>query len=222
MQTYKIKLDFVRDILGSQPASDDIKKEYIAKKMMTGRTGMSAEAAMAKIVGEIDNLNADEKYQATIEEMGDKSITVFYRNKAKEICISDIQLRGFFKDSFAFTGKENKYFKKKNGDAFSQDAYYRKWIGERIRFIDQYFPFEIQPEKMEVYQRPLRCETMMGPRVSLAASEIIRAPNSITFEIVCYDEVHKDMLVKCLERGIFKGCGQFGNGGWGSFLFKFL
>ena len=49
----------------------------------------------------------------------------------------------------------------------NSDDSYRRWIGERIMFPQQYYPLE---GKIEIFERPLRCQTMQGPRVSIAAS----------------------------------------------------
>jgi hypothetical protein len=222
MINYKIKLNFIRKILGSQPANEDLKKSYITKKMMTGKTGMSAEIAMDKVEDEISNLNNDERIKNVIEEIDSKSLTVFFRDKEKRIGISDIQLRGFIKDNFAFVGRNSKWITKRKGEDFFTDAPFRDFIGSRIMFKQDLFPFEIQPEKIEIFQRPIRVQTMLGPRVSITASESIEPPNSITIEFATTDDIKEEWIPKIFDRGIFRGLGQFSNAQFGSFQYEIL
>lgn len=217
MIKYKIKLDFIRDLLGSQPASEDIRRKYITAKMMTGSTGVSAEIAMQRVDEEIDNLKKDEDYQDQIKELGDKALTVFPRDKQGKPSLSDIQLRGFIKDSFSFVGKENSLLKKKSGEGYSGLDAYKKWIGERIMFPDQYMPL---PVEIDIMSRPLRCMTMQGPRVSIASSERAKAPFSLEFTLVTTDDVKEDWLKLTFDRGMFKGCSQWANGQWGTFTYE--
>lgn len=220
MKEFKVRLTFKRDVIGSQPSNEDIKKDYIMSKMLTGRTGMSADVAQSRIKEEIENLKKDPEYQKTIEQLDDKTLTVFYRNNEGIPCISDIQLRGFFKDSFAFVARENKWLTKKDGTNYSGDAKYRDWIGDRISFNEQYIP--IKDKEVKIMQRPLRCETMQGPRVTLSSSEYISAPFSINFSFKATDDVKDDMIKAVLDRGEFKGIGQWANAQWGTFVYELM
>ena len=217
MKKYKVKLDFIRDLLGSAPASEDIRTEYILKKMLTGRTGMSADIAMEKIKGEIENLKKDPEYQKCIAEIGNKALTVFYRNSEGKPSIADIQIRGFIKAAFAFVGKENKLLtKKKDGEAYSGDEYYKKWIGDRIMFPKQYMPVT---GVIDILERPLQCQTMQGPRVSITSSERIKAPVTIEVTLVTTDEVEEKTLNLIFDRGLFKGISQWANAQYGTFTY---
>ena len=80
MKKYSITLNFIRDLLGSQPASEDLRKKYITAKMITGKTGISAEVALNKVKGEIENLKKDESLKEKMTEMEDKALTVFHRD----------------------------------------------------------------------------------------------------------------------------------------------
>lgn len=220
MRDYKVKLNFIRDILGSQPADDELKTKYIKAKMMTGRTGMSAEIAQERVKKEMSNLEKDEDYQATIDSIEDKGITVFYRNEDGKPSLCDVQLRGFFKDAFAFIAKEKKILTKKDGSNYSGDAKYRDWIGARIRFVQQYYPFPLK--EIDLYQRPLRAQTPTGPRVCIAGSERMKAPLSLDVSFVITDDVKDEWVVAVLDRGIFKGLGQFANSQWGSFTYEIV
>lgn len=74
-------------------------------------------------------------------------------------------------------------------------------------------------------ERPLRAETMKGPRTSLARSEMIEAGASIkcTIEIIETPRVKltEDVLRKLLDYSTRKGLGQWRNSGiYGQFQYK--
>lgn len=215
MKKWKIRLNFVRDILGGQPADPEIKRSYIKAKMISGKTGLSGSVATEKIESEIENANRDE----SIRDIDDKSITVFYRDENGRPCISDVQLRGFVKDAFAFVARENGLLQKKDGSNYSGDAKYKKWIGDRIMFDRQYY---VLAENVDgIMERPLRAETQMGPRVAITASELIKGPGrSIAFSLTTTDDVDKSLMDQILSRGMFRGIGQWNNAQWGTFEFE--
>jgi hypothetical protein len=219
MKKYQVKIQFIRDILGSQPASEDLRKKYITAKMMTGRTGVSAEIAMQKVEGEIENLQKDEAYLKTVEDIGDKSLTVFFRDVNGTPSISDVQIRGFMKDAFAFVGKEEKLLKKSSGEAYSSDDSYRRWIGERLCFLQQYFPLT---GVVDALSRPIRVMTPQGHRVSITSSERVKAPSSIMVEFQTTDDVQKEWIEKVLNRGMFKGISQWANAQYGTFTYEMM
>ena len=218
MKQFKIKLTFIRPIIGSQPANEDLRRTYIVNKMTTGKTGMSGEVAMSKVEDEINNLKKDEKYNETINEIKDKSITVFYRNEEGKQSVSAIQLRGFFKDAFAFVAKELKIkdLQKKDGSDFKGEAKYRDYIGERIAFDQELYPFE---GELELFSRSLRAETMMGPRICIATSELCKKPSDVTFKVLVTDDIDKRILKAILDRGLFKGISQWANAQYGTFKY---
>lgn len=216
MKKHSVTLNFIRTVLGSAPANEDLRTQYITAKMMSGKTGMSGDVALEKVKGEIENLKKDEAYQEKIKDLGDKALTVFYRNNEGLPSISNIQIRGFFKDAFAFVAKEQKLFTKKSGEIYVQDAFYRDWIGDRIQFIEEYLPIK---GNIEIFSRPLRCETMQGPRVAISSSESIKTPGPITFTLVTTNDVTEDMVKSILDRGMFRGIGQWANAQYGTFTY---
>jgi hypothetical protein len=217
---YQVKLNFTRPVLGSQPSSEDLKQEFILKKMLTGRTGMSAEVAMNKVKGELENLKQDGAYQEKIKDLQDANLTVFYRNSEGRVSLSDIQIRGFIKDAFAFVAKEAKILTKKSGEAYSSDEYYRKWIGERIAFIERYFPYSNQD--VIIMSRSLRAKTLQGDRICLASSEMIDVPNSVEFVLITTDDIKPEWLNMIFDRGLFKGISQWANAQYGCFTYEII
>lgn len=89
-------------------------------------------------------------------------------------------------------------------------------MGERIEKVDGYL------------ERPLRAETMQGPRVALAKSEVINEGWSVEFTVrVLPNSATKtssaldmDLVETLLEYGQFKGLLQWRNGGYGQFEFE--
>jgi hypothetical protein len=218
MKKYAIELTFLRDVLGSQPSDKDIKRTYIANKLQTGRTGVSAEIAMNKINEEIENLELDEDFVKRTDEIEDKTLTVFFRNKEGKPSLSDIQFRGYIKDQFAFIGKAEGFLKKKSGEGYSGDDKFKKWIGDRIMFADQYYPLEDNTE-IDIYTRPLKVLTARGPRVTLSSSERVKAPFKTKFVLCTTDDLPRDMIIKVLDRGLWKGIGQMANHQFGTFTY---
>lgn len=70
-----------------------------------------------------------------------------------------------------------------------------------------------------VIERPLRCMTMQGPRVTLARSDYIKAGKEIEFEIILipHKEIKEETILTLLKHGELMGLGQFRNGGYGRF-----
>ena len=216
---YTLEINYIRDVLGSQPADEDLRKKYITEKMTTGKTGMSAEVAMEKIEGEVENLKKDPDVQAKIAEIEEKGLTVFHRNDDGVPSICDVQVRGFMKAAFAFVAINEKIGpkKKKDSSCYGED-WYRKWLCDRISFTTHYVPFP-EGTEIDVLTRPLRGKTMQGPRVSIAASERVKAGVSVTFEFMATADLTEDMLRKTLDRGIFHGISQWSNAQWGCFTY---
>jgi hypothetical protein len=219
MNQFKISITFTRPILGSQPSDPEIRKKYIAAKMTAGRTGMSGAAAMNKIEGELENLKADLDYQKKIEDTESKGLTIFYRDENGNPSMSDIQIRGFMKDAFAFVAKDLKIaaLKKKDGSDYSGEQKYRDFIGGRISFDKMYYPIG---GDIEYFERPLRAMTMMGPRVSIAGSEICRNPNTINVLITTTDDLNESVIRAIFDRGLFKGISQWSNAQYGCFTYE--
>jgi hypothetical protein len=217
MKKYEVTLNFTRPILGSQPADPELRKKYITAKMIAGKTGMSAESAINKVEDEIENLKNDEDYQKKIDDIDQKGLTIFHRNKEGKPSLADIQIRGFIKDAFEFVAKEQKIFTKKDGSIIKGQDKYRDWIGERVMFDKMYYQYE---GEINFKERTIRVMTMMGPRVSITASEQIENPSPVKFIITTTDDVEEKLLKDIFDRGMFKGMSQWANGQFGTFEYE--
>ena len=121
MKKYTITIEFLKDVLGTGVANEDLAKNYIVKKLMQGRTGLSAEIASAKIDEELENMKKDKELQDKIAEIEERAFTVFYRNEEGKPSMADHQIKGWFKAAYAFLAKEkeitNKAITKKGAKA---------------------------------------------------------------------------------------------------------
>jgi hypothetical protein len=70
-----------------------------------------------------------------------------------------------------------------------------------------------------VLERPLRAQTMQGPRTTLARSDFVAEGAEIGFSVTLLDhpEVKEATVYEILEYGKLQGLGQFRNGGYGRF-----
>lgn len=220
MKKYTVDIEFVRDVIGSNAADEKIKQSYIKTKMTTGRTGVSGDIATKKIDEEQRNNMTDEGLSKLMESSEDCSLTLFYRNEKGEPCIADHQLRDFVKEAFSFLNGQNKYLCKKakdgvEGGAYGSD-YAKRWISERINFLERFCSFTKKPE-VATMERPIRMQTMQGPRVALKSSEYIKAGNGITVRMCTTDDVDIKIVKELFDRGMWHGLGQWSNAQFGSF-----
>ena len=200
-ETRKYRLTGIERMLGSQPASRTLRTEFIASK-----------APSPAEVEEEDNL---------LGEMDEKGLTVFLRDdKTNSLIMLDYMLRGFFKGALesliAQTGIKMPRSK--------IDKYV--FVGPR-RIPIMRDGAEIMDEDDQI-ERPLRADTMRGPRVSLAASESVDEGWEIEIEVTLMpnpeSKVSKavtwDALEMALDYGRFQGLGQWRTGGNGRFLWE--
>ena len=96
--------------------------------------------------------------------------------------------------------------------------------------IDNYvfvFPRRVYLGKTKpdgTFERPLRAQTMQGPRITLARSDFIGARSQFEFEIkiVKHKEITEDTIKSLLDYGQYMGFGQFRNGSFGRFVYEVL
>jgi hypothetical protein len=77
-----------------------------------------------------------------------------------------------------------------------------------------------KPSPDGVLERPLRAMTMQGPRVTLARSDLVYAGLELEYGITVVRGPHgidEDVLRDILTYGEDSGCGQWRNGGYGTF-----
>jgi len=224
----RVKGEFTKACFGganSSAGSNDLVKDYLSKKMTVGKTGMSGECAKRLLEEEQENIKKDTTLQENLDEMEGKGITVIYRDKDGKPSLADHQIKGWIKQQISFLTSVNKYkeFKKEakkeaKSDDFFKGDYIKRWVSERISFIngERFFPINIKGESF-FDCRPLRAKTMMGERIALATSEVVPEGSTFEFRFLAYEEVSKEILQDLLERGSEWGLGQWANSGCGTF-----
>lgn len=189
----KVKITFLESILGTQTGDKDIYRSFIGSK-----------APDAKSV--------EEEVEAVGQDgVIDKGKTWFPKEDGKPF-IYDYWFRGFFKSACSalrnIKGTQSSYVK-----AYKKKIDLTIFIKDRKNFIENY-------NEITECQRPLRCSTMQGERVSIAISEEIPAGATVTFTIQCLDEADIRLVKEWLDYGQFNGLGQWRNSGHGKFKWE--
>ena len=193
----KIRITLTEEVLGSSPSNDELLASYIASKAPTD--DLTAQ--------EVDNIKAQAAEERT---------TIFPKTADGTPFIYDYQIKGMFKDSckaLATAGKAG-YPGGKHCAALKA---YKKAIDGLIFVSPREIPYNLHGLKMGFCERPLRAQTPMGERVSIAKSESVPAGATAEFEIECLDEKLEDMVRECLDYGAKRGFGQWRNSGKGRF-----
>lgn len=191
-----VKLNFLSPILGSLPADPALLTKFIASK---------APAPWMETEEEDVAKDREEEYTS------DRGLTVFACDD-QGMFFYDYHIKGFIKEAGnvlkEVVGIKN-LRSKINNYVFIQPR--RIYLCREDGSIIQ--------EEDEIFERPLRAQTMRGPRVSLVASEKVNPPIvcRFTIEIIENKEVNWKVVQKLLDYGKFKGLGQWRNGGWGRF-----
>lgn len=194
MHILKARLTFTEEILGTASNNPEIHSEYIASK---------AEDAM-KIEEEVAAIG--------VEEVIEKSMTVFPRNEEGNPILWDYQIKGFFKDAAGV-------LKRVPGTKASKIKAYKKEIDGLLFVFPRMIPLNI-PTKLGTCERPLRASTAQGERIALANSETAPAGTTIEIEIQCMTKDMYDLVKECLDYGILRGIGQWRNSGKGRYRWE--
>jgi len=192
----KVKVTMFEEILGTASANPEIHEEFIASK---APDAPSMEEEVAAIGA---------------EEVFEKGMTVFPRNKDGKPIAWDYQWKGFFKDACAALRKVPK-------SECGKIKAYKKEIDGLIFPEPRQIPIEFEGE-MGICQRPLRGQTAQGERVALASSECIPAGASMTFDIRMLLPDHEKAVREMLNYGKLRGFGQWRNSGKGRFTYEVL
>lgn len=198
----KIRITLTEEVLGSSPSNEELLAAYIASKAPTD--DLTAQ--------EVDNIKAQAAEERT---------TIFPKTADGTPFIYDYQIKGMFKDSckaLATAGKAG-YPGGKHCAALKA---YKKAIDGLIFVSPREIPYNLHGLKMDYCERPLRAQTPMGERVSIAKSESVPAGSTAEFEIQCLDPKLEDMVRECLDYGTKRGLGQWRNSGKGRFQWERL
>ena len=200
MGEMKVRITFINEVLGTANSDPNIHAEFIASKAPDAPSREEEVAALG------------------VEEVVEKSKTIFPRNKEGNPIFWDYQLKGFFKDSCSALSRCKGAEIAKQSCAMKA---YKKIIDGCIFVMPREIPINLSGEITDC-QRPLRAQTMQGERVALANSESIPSGSSIECTILCLNDDHEKAVLEWLEYGKYKGLGAWRNASHGNFWYELL
>lgn len=205
MITYHIDLKFIEPALGTASSDPRIHERFIASK--------APDAPSLK--EEVEALGA-----GAVEQRG---TTVFPKTKDGQPFLWNYMLKGFMKDACSS-------MREADNSVSSGLTMYKSRI-DKLIFVQPRNIKLTMPEGsgIRVLERPLRADTMQGPRVALAASEMVDAGTTCSFDVIMMAKKTKGTKAKpgvSLERclvewfsyGQLRGLCQWRNAGYGAFV----
>lgn len=201
----RVRLVFVEDILGTSASDPELYRNYIASKAPDAQTREEQIAAIG------------------VEEAIERGMTTFPKTANGEPILWPYQARGMFKAAQksinAIKGKTAAgyvpNYKGKVDNMVFVKSVESEWCSHDNGIV---IHMPIGKEfRSEVCERPLRADTMQGPRVSLARSETCPAGSWVEFDIRCLDPELLKNVRGWLDYGQYNGIGQWRNSGKGRF-----
>ncbi len=196
MKELKVKLTFTEDVLGTASGNPEIHKEFIASKAPDAKSIEQEVAAVG------------------VEEVVEKSMTVFPKLADGTPFIYDYQIRGFFKEACGV-------LRKVPATLSSKVTAYKKMVDGLVFIKERQIPIDMHGCRLDSCQRPLRASTAQGERVSLANSEVVPSGSTIDFTVICLADGDIKIVKEWLDYGRFKGLGQWRNSGKGRFTVEY-
>ena len=192
----KVRLTTTEEMLGTASNDKEIHERFIASNAPDAPTREEEISAVG------------------VDELIERSMTVFPRGKDGKPILWDYQLKGFFKDACGVLRKVSK-------SKSSACKAYKKEIDGNIFVCERQIQIQFDGD-ITTCQRPLRAQTAQGERVSLASSETVPAGSTLEFSIVCLDPSHFKAVEEWLDYGQLRGLGQWRNSGKGRFAWSYV
>lgn len=191
----KVKIYYFSPVLGTSPMNKALYATFVGKNCPDKAT----------LADEIEHLGAEQAFE--------NALTGFLRLPDGTPCAKCHTWGGFFKESATQ--------ERRGENSICKDwTSHKSVINGSIFIRPVYIPFKNINSNMTIFQRPLKAETAQGPRICLAASEMIPAGCTQEFVIAFENSQWKPYLEKCLNRGKNHGTYQYRNGGYGRFLWQ--
>lgn len=196
---YKLRLEFIEMLLGTAPLNAEIYTDFVASKApATNGNGNGAS--------ELD----------TLEALDIKGRTGFHRDEAGNPLLLDYMFRGFCKEACGALRQQ----RNRKSAALTN---YKSKINAHLFVAERYIPLKL-PHAATVtnFERPLRAETMRGPRVALASSDSVPIGTwcEFTLEVLAPEIITEPLLTEWLDYGRFVGIGQWRSGSHGRFVYR--
>lgn len=192
----EVEIQFTREVLGTLPADPEVHERFVASKAPDAQS------------------MADELADHSVEDVVEKSMTVFHKTGDGAPYLYDYQVKGFFKDTCGM-------LRRADGALSAKLKAYKKEIDGLVDVFPEKVPLEL-PEGGEIgsCQRPLRAQTAQGERVALSNSESLPRGTKARFTLVVKKKSLVPYVAEWLENGVYRGIGQWRNSGKGRFACK--
>ena len=192
---FKLKLTFSELILGSQPGGGSPASDFLKAKALENGVEEAQVAEEAQ----------------TLPEMMEKATTVFHRDSEGHPLFYNYQIKGMIKEA---AGQLN---------GLGNNKGLKQKVQNTVFVTTRRIP--VHGEFGEMLERPLRAETMQGPRTCLARSETIKPGATCECEIKVVElpkfKPDEAMLREFLDYAQCLGFGQWRNSGvYGQFEYE--
>lgn len=194
MKELRVRVTFFEELLGTANNNPEIHGDFVSSKAPDAKSKAEEIAALG------------------VDEVIEKSMTVFPRNADEQPIMWDYQVKGFFKDTCGM-------LRKVNGTLSSKVKAYKKEIDGLVFVNERQIPIKYVGA-ISSCQWPLRGQTAQGERISLANSETIPAGASIEFTVECLVDSYIPIVKEWLDYGKLRGMGQWRNSGKGRFRWE--
>jgi hypothetical protein len=184
-----VTVRLINPMLGTVPKSKHVYTDYVESKKPTNGTADLSEV----------------EAETVMEALEAKGWTGFHADE-NGLFVYDYFIKGFFK----------------NAGNILKDQLKVKNLRSKLDNNLFIFPRRVSLGKKlpdGCVERPIRCQTMQGPRVTIAKSDSVDAGTEFSFEVVWLEtsDVKEEKLKKMLGYGKLQGFGQFRGGGYGQF-----
>ena len=200
MSNIRVRVTLTNEMLGAMANDPKIHETFIASQAPDAPSREEEVAAIG------------------VEEVVEKSMTVFPKLSDGTPILWDYQIRGFFKDACSALQRC------KNSDIAKESCKlkaYKKVIDGCIFVHPRKIPINFTGV-IGGCQRPLRGQTAQGERVALANSETVPEGSTIEFVVETLDKSFDKVVLEWLNYGQYKGLLQWRNSGKGSFCYEIL
>lgn len=194
IKQYDVELTFEEGLLGTIPKNKQFFDDFIAKN------------------------NAEEEVQEdemeTAPDTGEGRWTTFHTLDDGTPILYDYVIKGFCKDACGM-------LRRVPGTASNKVKSYKKMIDGLVFVTPRQIPIIFpEGEEMQTLDRPLRCVTPRGERVTIIRSDMTPIGSTITFNLMLLGGLSKKVLKEWFEYGNLRGLGQWRNAGYGRFSSK--
>jgi len=212
LQVWEAEIEFLEPVLGTSP-SDRSTWETFIRPLARQQYKQAEEAQVRQEYLDLATLRelakATEVRDADADEADapppERPLTVFFRDHGG-LFLWDYQILGHLKEMANMLKTELGI---KNARAKLEQSV---WVRPRRC----HFTGTVE---RAVVQRPLRAQTMQGPRVTIATSEAVLPGAHLVFRVAVlpHSEIKPGVVQKLLTFGEWRGMGQWRTGGWGRY-----